>query len=276
MKFKQSIYSFLFFIFAHHFCEAAQFNWISESDSALISKEYHWQKSGFIDEKAWNYLSPYLLPSNHPIKFELDQIFSKFRATSCSLTMKMAGFENLEEWKWDKVYVAKHPKLKGYLVKAYLDDHLFMNDHTLVNRIIGADILREGIQVFGYQSFFKVPHKWLYQLPDYPESLPGLNQKNFILIVEDMNIVSKKKNIEMYRSLSEEKLLPLFHMINSFGLVDSIYIKNIPFSRDGKIAFVDLERHHLWPISFEKLARMLRSSVQEYWLNIIQNEEKLE
>lgn len=229
------------------------------------SKEYTWQKSNFIDEWTWNRLLPYLLPSNHPIKSKLDHIFSEMRATANPSFMKKAGFEGLGEWRWNKVYVARHPKLKGYLIKAYLDNHLLMDDKLLVNRIIGAEALRCSIHAYAYQSLFKVPRKWLYQLPDYPGTLQGLQRKNFILVVEDMDLVSKEKNKKMYQTLSEKKLLPLFNLINSLGLADSIYIKNIPFSKDGKIAFVDLEIHHLWPVPFQKLTPVLNPELKNYW-----------
>lgn len=229
-------------------------------------KEYNWKKSPLVDDHTWNNVQPYLLPSNHPLKSKLDQIFLKMRATANSVAMTMAGFKSLDVWRWDKVYVAKHPDLKGYLIKAYLDDHLFMDDKTLVNRIIGAENLRSGINAYGYQSFLKVPHKWLYPLPDSPSTLPGLHPKHFILIVEDMDIVDKQKNEKMYHnSMSEKQLAALYVLINNFGLADSIYIYNIPFSKDRKIAFVDTERHGLWPVNFEKLTPSLNSKMKKCW-----------
>lgn len=232
----------------------------------INGKECHWTKRFHIDDATWVSVQPYLLPSNHPLKSKLDQIFSGFRATTDANSMKFAGFETLDTWKWDKVFVARHPQLKGFLIKAYLDDHLYMDDKSLVNRIVGAENLRSAIKAFGYQSYFKVPRKWLYPLPDFPGALPGLRRKNFILIVEDMDLVTKEKNEQLYRKSADTKLLhALFNLMNTLGLDDSIYIKNIPFSKNGKIAFVDTERHGLWPIPFEKLTPMLSPKMKEYW-----------
>lgn len=230
------------------------------------NKEYHWKKNGSVDEVTWNTLQPYLLPSNHPLKPKLDDIFLRMRATATAHFMKRAGFESLEEWKWDKVFVAKHPHLKGYLIKAFLDDHHLMDDKILVNRIICAENIRSAIKVYGYQAYFKVPRKWLYQLPENPPTLPGLHQKNFILVVEDMDLVSQKENKDMFHNLITEKhLSALFLLINTLGLSDSVYIKNIPFSKDEKIAFVDTERYGLWPILFHKLTPKLNSKMKKYW-----------
>ncbi len=230
------------------------------------SKEYSWQKSSSIDVATWHNLQPYLLPSNHYLKPKLDQIFSKARASANKQAMKKAGFEGLEEWRWNKIFVARHPNLKGFLIKAYLDDHCFMDDKILVNRIIGAEAIRYVIAALGLQSYFKVPHKWLYPLPDSPPSLPGLKGKNFILIVEDMNIVDKAKNKKKYReSITENQLFALFHVMNSVGLADSVHIYNIPFCKDGKIAFIDTEMHHLWPIAFHLLTPSLSLKMQECW-----------
>lgn len=229
-------------------------------------KEYNWPKKGSIDDASWAAIQPYLLPSNHPIRNKLDQIFSQTRATTNELTMKMAGFQALDIWKWDKVFVARHPALQGYLIKAYLDNHLYMDDALLINRIIGANALRAAIPILGYQNYFKVPQKWLYPLPDVPSAFPNLRPKNFILIVEDMNIVDSEKNKKMYlKAMDEKRLQALFHLLNMFGLADSIYIKNIPFSKDGKIAFVDTERHHIWPVPFKKLTPSLNPKMQTYW-----------
>lgn len=218
----------------------------------------HWQRPQSIDEATWNIVLPYLLPFNHPLKAQIDNIFFTTRATATPQTMQAAGFEPFEDWKWDKVYVAKHPSLKGYLIKAYLDNHLFMNDHLLIMRLLGAENIRSAIKAFGYQKYLRVPNKWLYPLPDSPLPPPGLQQKFFILIVEEMDLVSPEKNKKMfYHSIKNKQLDALVHLIHILGLSDSVYLKNIPFCKDHKIAFVDTERTNLWPIPFEKLTQDL-------------------
>jgi len=220
------------------------------------SKEYHWTKNALIDENTWQLLNPYLIPSNHPVKLKLDAILHQGRPTTNAISMKMAGFESIGTIAWDKAFVAKHPQLKGFIIKAYLDDQVWMDDKMLLLRIQGAEQIRSAIKAYGFETYLKVPHKWLYQLPAHTQTHPG--QKNFILIVEDMTIVDKEKNEKLYRkSISEIQLKALHFIINALGLADSVYIKNIPFSEDGKIAFVDTERFNLWPVPFQKLAKSL-------------------
>ena len=81
-----------------------------------------------------------------------------------------------------------------------------------------------------------------------------------------MNIVDKAKNKKKYReSITENQLFALFNVMNSVGLADSVHIYNIPFCKDGKIAFIDTEMHHLWPIAFHLLTPSLSLKMQECW-----------
>lgn len=204
----------------------------------------------------------FLIPENHPIKPQLDRLFSQ-RVTSSQQSMQDAGFISLDIWKWDKAYVVKHPLLKGYLIKVNLDNHYWMDDNFLIHRLIGAEAIRSAIETYGLQKYFKVPKKWLYRLPN-PSAIPGVTSKNFILVVEDMNIVNQSINKQKFSECQDEtKLLSLFILINTLGLSDSIYLKNIPFSKDGRIAFVDTERHSIWPVSLKKLLKNLHPTMRK-------------
>lgn len=259
MKFKLLIFNILIFFNLPFFLLG----------SSLSQNASTWPKSSQIDEYTWTTLSPYLIPFNHPIKAKLDSIFLRIRATANPEAMKMAGFEALGSWKWDKVYVAKHADLKGYLIKAYLDDHFFMDDRLLVQRIVGAEALRSAINIFEYQNYFKVPKKWLYLLPEFPPTLPGLKSKYFILVVEDMDLVDYKRNKKMFRNhMTEKSLQALYHLLILLGLPDSTRITNISFSKDKKIAFVDTERNGLWPIPFSTLKPALGHKMRIYWENL--------
>ena len=226
-----------------------------------------------IDPVSWEMAEPFLIPEDHPIKGKLDAIFSKTRATTSIETFKKAGFEYLPLRKWDNVIVAWHPKLKGHLVKVYLDDQIGIPDlHALIQRIYGAEKIRAAINEFGYQKMLKVPRKWLYPLPDLPESLPGLQRKQFILVAEDMHLVSGYENELLWKnSVSKTTLKALFHLLESLGLKDSVYITNIPFSVDGKIAFIDTEHHGKWPVEHPKLLHFLSKKKQKYWSELIRD-----
>lgn len=224
-----------------------------------------------IDTASWEVAKPFLLPENHPIKAKLDAIFTKTRATTFIKTFEEAGFEYLPLRKWDNVIVAWHSKLKGHLVKVYLDDQIGIPDlETLIKRIYGAERIRAAINEFGYQKMFKVPKKWLYPLPDLPESLSGLQRKKFIMVAEDMNLVPSYDNELLWKnSVSKKTLAALFHLLESLGLKDSVYITNIPFSTDGRISFVDTEHYSKWPVEHSKLLHFLSKKKQKYWNELI-------
>lgn len=235
-------------------------------------------KSAFIDEASWQKLYPYLLPADHPIKPQLDSIFTKARATTSVKTFQKAGFDCIALRKWDNVVVAWHGKLKGYLVKAYMDSQIGIDDQIeLMKRIEGAEAIRTAIEVLGFESYFKVPKKWLYPLPDFPPAQAELQRKKFILVEEDMGLVSASKNAKLWKkNISKEVLKALYVLLQNLGLKDSVYITNIPFAKDGKIAFVDTEHHHKWPVKLTRLTHFLNPELQTYWLNLIVSEGMIE
>jgi hypothetical protein len=224
-----------------------------------------------IDSASWEVAKPFLIPENHPMKAKLDAIFSKTRATISIHTFKEAGFKYLPLRKWDNVIVAWHSKLKGHLVKVYLDDQIGIPDlETLIQRIYGAEKIRAAINEFGYQKMFKVPRKWLYPLPDLPASLPGLQRKKFIIIEEDMNLYASYDNEQLWKnSVNKKTLAALFHLLETLGLKDSVYITNIPFSIDGRVAFIDTEHYSKWPVDHHKLLHFLSKKKQKYWNELI-------
>lgn len=178
----------------------------------------------------------------------------------------MAGFEPLESWKWDKVVVASHPDLDGYLIKAFLDDHFLCDEvSNFLLRIRGAENIRNMIHAFGYGRLLKVPQKWIYPLPDYPEAHSGLKRKNFILVVERLDIVNESKNESLYQEIDKKQLLAFFHVVSTVGLADSVYIKNAPFTKDYRIAFVDTERNQIWPINYKKIGEKLSPKMKAFW-----------
>src|SRR5687767_6232302 len=69
-----------------------------------------------------NDLTPYFLPEEHPIKSKLDPLFAKHRITHSAATLKKAGFKIVSRGYRNHAIVAKHPKMKGYLIKVYTDE----------------------------------------------------------------------------------------------------------------------------------------------------------
>lgn len=221
-----------------------------------------------VDPAVWNQVKPYFLPEEHPVKPYLDLIFSPSRVILNAKALKKAGFTNTKPTKYNNMIVAKHPKLKGYLVKLYTDQQPNGDGWSeWHSRVVGAASVQATINKHGYQEMFKVPKKWIYPLPDGPTPPPGTFRQHFILVVEDMKIHKKKDNLFHWRSfaMTEERLDAIHTIFQEEGLIDSIYPHNLPFAKDGKQAFVDTQHHHRWPIDFANLTHFLSPKMQVHW-----------
>jgi hypothetical protein len=221
-----------------------------------------------ISEDIWQQVTPYLIPSNHYAKAVLDKIFwdSKFRVLASENAMKKAGFIIKHYRKGKGLIIASHPLLKKYLVKVYLDTAPRSEWGFWVLRARGANFLRSLIDKNGFNHLMKVPFKWIYPVPRNPkQSIQGKFPKNFILVVQDMERIRNKESQNKYKyEITHEQLDALHHIILEGGLNDS-HIGNIPFSVDGKIAFIDTEFTKNWPVHFEWLTPFFSFPMQEYW-----------
>ena len=233
-------------------------------------------KPSYIEQTTWNKVKPHLLPKKHPMKARLDAIFKSSRVTSNISTLKNAGFNSPKPRSISKAVVSKHPNLKGYLVKLYLDEtpDIIDVDKWLL-RIKGAQIAQDLINQYGYQHYFKVPKKWIYPLPENPPSIQNYERKHFILLVEDLKPLKSAENREHYfNSMSYELLKGIYQIIEKGGLDDSVVIANLPFCKDGKLAFLDTEVFNRWPIRYHLLDRHL-SKKMKFKLNSLIKKENL-
>lgn len=219
-------------------------------------------------------ISPYLIPENLPVKRKLDKIFSKSRATQDLETLKKAGFHFKIRKKWDQIIVATHSKLKGYLVKLYTDNQIGVPDWPMwIKRIEGALLIQRIIDQHGYRHLFKTPKKWIYPLPDKPLPQPGLDKKNYVLIVEDMYLFDSELNRAFWRHekyMNEERLRAFHTILKEGGLIDSVYTDNTPVCEDERMAFIDTEHYLKGPIKYDRLLKFLPESKQEFWLKLTQ------
>ncbi len=228
---------------------------------------FSYERPEEIGRGVWNTLTPYFLPKSHPLRHQLDAIFKKSRVTLNGKTFKKAGFSNSIPGKYSHLVVSKHKKIKGFIFKLYLDDQNINDWPSLKYRIDGALSVKRAIKQNGYEHLFKVPKKWLYPIPESSETA-GPYKKHFLLIAEDANIVSEEHNRAIWASkekISDEFLQAFFTLLQTEGLHDSIYPFNVPFSKDGKAAFIDTERHHVWPIYWNRLLPYLSKSRRAYW-----------
>lgn len=245
-----------------------------------LCAETDYKKPENISENSWNAVTPYLLPADHPAKKILDRIFSSARASGSSKALKSAGFQ-IEDDKEQDLIVAKHPLLKGYVIKLYYDDYDIPNSsepvgepQTWINRIIGVQRVRESIQRHHLEDLFTTPRKWIYPLPENPlPSCTGSTQcfpKNFILVSDDMHLVSHAKNIELYKTaITKRHLEGLYTIIKETHLWDSVYIDNNIFTESGKIAFIDTEDFDAKPIKFQLMTASFSPEMQAEWIKLV-------
>lgn len=235
-----------------------------------------YQQNPHVIPEVWSLMKPYFLPENHPIKPKLDRMFSATRVILNPKTFKKAGFKRYRPGRVSRIMASSHPDLIGYFVKAFPDNDLVIRYEwqKLRHRIEGAKSIRNWIDTHNMQSVFTVPKKWIYPLPENP-SPPNSNKyarKNFILIAEDMRILEHAKNEKAYRTKMNRHLLDaLYTLLDDEGLYDSVYAFNIPFNKEKKIAIIDTEHHHRWPVPFHKLSKYFSKDMKNYWQYLIDN-----
>jgi len=230
-----------------------------------------------VSNDVWNHVTPYLIPDNHPMKEKLDRIFKKTRASHSTTSLSYAGFTDIKKGPFSHATICRHHKLKGYIVKLFRDEQKGLSDwKQWVSRASGSKCVRESIQKHGWGRVLKAPRKWIYPLPSNPPAQPGADKKNFILIAEDMKIIATKDNKSLWKSheITKPLLDAIFTLITEEGLSDTVQAFNMPFSIDGRIALIDLEHHHEWPIPYRVLLRYLNSSNAEYWDQLIKHQGK--
>lgn len=241
------------------------------SETLFTKKATSFYGNSYISNEIWKNVFSYLLPAENPARPILDQIFSKSRVTENVKAMKAAGFDTKGPGHWSKTVFARHKKLKSYVVKMIGDDQNISEIEKFTNRIEGANTAREIIDRYGFHHLMKVPRKWLYALPQEPAPIQGSFRKNFILVEDDMKIYPSKKNFAMWKSdsVTKELLDAVYILITEGGFNDSVQVFNIPFSEDGRIAIIDTELHHKWPVHYNTLSKFLDREMREYWQMLI-------
>lgn len=246
---------------------------IPYANEAILAKGYN--LNPHVDKTIWNSLLPFFLPESHPMKEALDKIFNvKERVTLNDKSLKKAGFKIVQKGEWSKMIVASHRYLDGYLVKLYTDDEPDTIDWAKCkDRVKGAKSAAVCISKNNWNHLFKVPQKWIYPLPADPSPPHEMKRKNFILIVEDMRLIPDDANVSRWASkeISKEQLKALYWLLKLEGLRDCVYPFNLPFSVDGRIALIDTEFHHEWPVPFSKLTKFLTGNAQKFWAELLES-----
>lgn len=241
---------------------------------------FAYDKPAHIPQKTWDDAARYFLPEDHPAKAVLDDIFGKRRAVLNLKTMKAAGFAVNDPQKFTRMVLARHPRLQGYLIKTYLDSQKAHKnkpeEYYWIKRIEGANATRAYIEQNGWQATFAVPQKWIYPLPAEPSPPDAFDRIDFILLVEDMNILDDEANRKKWKSdaITKDMLKELTKILEAVGLSDCAKPDNAPFTKDGRIAFIDTQTHHSWPVTYKKMDPSLSATMKPYWKKLTKDKRK--
>lgn len=232
-----------------------------------------YEKPENITDEGWEEIQPYLVDETSSLKRKLDKIFSpKKRPVRSPLGLKFAGFEIIKGNSRTGIVIAKHPKLKGKIVKVFTDDSWMPNDwYNFLTRVRGAEVVRELIKLHEWEDEFTVPKKEIYVLPsDNHPPLENCPKKFFALIVDEVKMVSFSRHAALWQSnlINQEKLIKLFILLSEGGLIDSVYIDNIPMNKEGKITFLDTEHYHKGPIPYSRFDQFLSPDMRNFWIQL--------
>ncbi|CRX39078.1 hypothetical protein [Estrella lausannensis] len=203
------------------------------------------------------------------MKFTLERLFNDSSATLTPEYIQSLGFTFLNQMGLH-VLVAKHPGMHGYVFK-FFQYNVFpgIDWRYWIQRVEGAKLIKEGIRQFGYEKLFKVPRKWLFKTPCL-QVIEGRTYPSFILIAEDMRLVPFEENQKLWRKkTTEATLIALHKMIKTYGLRDCARITNVPWCKDGKIAFVDTETFHSTSLNYHPLVEFLSRKNKIRWEHIV-------
>lgn len=186
-------------------------------------------------------LENYILPKGRSLNLKLKSLFTNSNMFSSENEFRKAGFRVKAGHR--KLMVGAHPKIPGFLIKKFQNSMPFpLQMDNFLLRIKGANKIREFIASHNFVHLV-VPQKWLYELPKNFVKFPA--KRNFVLVVEDMNIIDDlhkpdSEVLKLYYNMSKEMLTELTMLLHGLNGCDAMP-RNQPFTKSGKIAFVDTE-----------------------------------
>lgn len=150
---------------------------------------------------------------------------------------RRAGFHVFDRLSDDKIMVAHHDAAPGYLFKKYVDavDEAKQIDNY-ERRIDGANRVRAYVDDRRLHRIV-VPHKWLYRLSD---DFGSKKRPAHVLVVDRVKLLDDSTSKHAYASIDAELLRQLCAVLMKFRGLDSA-VMNVPFTDDGRLAFIDTE-----------------------------------
>ncbi|MGZ3633368.1 MAG: hypothetical protein ACXU9U_05095 [Parachlamydiaceae bacterium] len=261
--------------------EAKHYYRLSQKSSNQQQSRSLLEKAHAIALESWERLNPfhfpasknapnqhYLLPSDHWLKFNLDNIFTQTQANKNQKLFKKAGFIPLCK-RSSGMIVAKHEDISGYLIKVYLEsDKPNLQWKWLMNRCLGAENIRKLIQKKQLR-YFTVPDKWIYPLPSAEintENMAVIKEETYpaVLVVTHMQIESLENSKAAWKNKITHRHLQELYCILSHGFASCYLPQNIPYTKNGQFTCIDTEypfRNH----RLERIKSKLSEEMAEYW-----------
>ena len=172
-----------------------------------------------------------------PSDIDLDKLFYKESLFDSINQLHQAGFQIVRGSSDGRVTVVGHPSVPGYLFKKFLRDVSHSCAKQLASyerRVRGARDLKAHLEALDIHGI-AVPRKWLCELPSRFHS--GGNPE-YVVVVEKCDFLGRDEVKRRYRTIGKDALRDLCTIFFTFKHVD-FRSSNMPFSTEGKIAFID-------------------------------------
>lgn len=172
-----------------------------------------------------------------PPQIDLDKLFYKDTVFESASKLRKLGFRLVRDRIDNRVTVFGHKEVPGYLFKKFTRDSDIPYDRQIAGyerRVRGARYLKTHLDELRISSII-VPRKWLCQLPS---KFNHGGKSEYIVVVERCNILVHEQSKNTYRAISDDTLKDLCTIFCTFKRLD-FSAKNMPFTAEGKIAFID-------------------------------------
>lgn len=207
----------------------------------------------------------YVLTEHSPLWPNLSSIFNNKKCLNTPSHFKRAGFKIISE-RPSGLFIARHPDLPGYVVKAYIKSEKIKLTWTwCIHRCWGVSNIRELIQEKNLKHFI-VPDKWIY--PFFPEG--EIPQDLFdietpaVLVATDMQLVTKSESRAAWREIPTKEHIQELYCILSHGYSSCSLPSNIPYTIHKKFACIDTE-HPQRELPFHHVPNHLSKEMGKYW-----------
>lgn len=138
----------------------------------------------------------------------------------------------------EKIVVAGHRDARGFLFKKYPTAWRSYGEQLELyeERVTGARLLKEHLETNQVENIV-VPRKWLCTLPSR-HNVRG--KPSYVVVVDRFDLLDRDESERLYRRIDRKVLADLCKILFLFRGLD-FSVRNVPFTPDRQIAFIDTE-----------------------------------